>query len=148
MAPMDFAAIEHMVALVTANPVSEITLEQNGQRVCVRKGAFGPPALHADAAPSPHADSVSEDTVPASEAEAAAPEPFILPAPMVGMFHHLSPPLRYAAAVVPGQVVGHIESMKLMNDVTADTGGHILEVLAEDGVPVEYGQALLRLSPV
>ena len=65
---------------------------------------------------------------------------------MVGIFHHAEPPLPYAAVVAPGQVVGSIESMKLMNEVLAEAGGRVTEVLVEDGAPVEYGQALFRLA--
>ena len=36
--------------------------------------------------------------------------------------------------------------MKLMNDVLADQGGQVIEVLIEDGAPVEYGQPLFRLA--
>lgn len=44
------------------------------------------------------------------------------------------------------QVVGAIESMKLMNDVRADCDGLVEAVLVEPGMPVEYGQPLYRLA--
>ena len=49
-------------------------------------------------------------------------------------------------SIRPGQVVGAIESMKLMNDVRSDAGGVVKNVLVDDGVPVEYGQALFILA--
>lgn len=142
---MNLDAVEQIVALLGEYPVSEIRVEQDGQSICVRKGAMafvGPappqvPPAAAEAAPLPE---------PGGGADTEA-GPLALTAPMVGLFHHARPPVRYGALLTPGQVVGNIESMKLMNEVTAEPGGRVLEVLIEDGSPVEYGQPLFRLSP-
>ena len=66
---------------------------------------------------------------------------------MVGLFHHAPTPIRYGVLLTRGQVVGAIESMKLMNDVQADQVGRVVDVLVEDGAPVEYGQPLFRVMP-
>lgn len=141
---MNLDLVEQIVALMGEYPVSEITVEQDGQRVCVRRplGA-APPAPAASAR-------ASEDGPPAPPAasppEMAPEEVRQLLAPMVGIFHHADPPLPYAADVRPGQVIGYIESMKLMNDVVAEEGGRVTDVLVEDGAPVDYGQPLFRLA--
>ena len=146
---MTIETLEQVVGLLNEYPVSEITLEQGGERICVRQGApITPPAL----APVEAAVLASGETEasPASDAGdlgALDLEPVILAAPMVGLFHHLPAPLRYGTAVGVGQTVGHIESMKLMNDVLAEQAGQIVEVLVEDGGAVEYGQPLFRLTP-
>ena len=75
-----------------------------------------------------------------------APEPIRLWSPMVGVFYHARPPLPYGAEIEPGQIVGSIESMKLMNDVRAEHAGRLTDILIEDGTPVEYGQTLFRLA--
>ena len=49
--------------------------------------------------------------------------------------------------VRPGQPVGIVEAMKLMNEVTADRAGRVVAVLVEDGEPVEYDQPLVALDP-
>ena len=66
---------------------------------------------------------------------------------MVGLFRHATPPVGYGALVTPGQVVGNIESMKVLNDVPAAEGGRVADVFVEEGAPVEYGQPLFRLVP-
>lgn len=145
---MTLEAIEQIVALISENPVSEITLEQDGQRVHVRRSPSAP--VHAAPAPpadTPRAEAVSEAPVAAPLAEPEDAEPILLTAPMVGLFHHAPRPVRYGGTVAPGDIVGSIESMKLMNDVPALLGGRVVEVLVEDGGPVEYGQALFRLVP-
>lgn len=140
---MNLDLVEQIVSLMGEYPVSEITVEQDGRRVCVRRPLGAAP-------PAPASLTASEEAAPLSSAEAAsqlAPEEASqLLATMVGIFHHADPPLPYAAAVRPGQVVGYIESMKLMNDVVAEESGRVTDVLVEDGAPVEYGQALFRLA--
>ncbi len=145
---MTIEMVEQVVGLLREYPVSEITMERNGERVCVRRGSslFAPaPALGqapvsavAEASVSP-----TSDDIPL----AVDREPVLLAAPMVGLFHHLPSPPRYGMTVSAGQLVGHIESMKLMNDVLAEQAGQVVEVLVEDGGAVEYGQPLFRLTP-
>jgi len=146
---MTIETVERVVALLNEYPVSEITLEQGGERVCVRRGA--PVFAQAPAPRETPALALGEaDTPPVSTPEDSGLldlEPVVLAAPMVGWFHHLPSPLRYGTAIQGGQVVGHIESMKLMNDVLAEQAGQIVEVLVEDGSPVDYGQPLFRLTP-
>ncbi len=146
---MTIETVERVVGLLSEYLVSEITLEQGGERVCVRRGPAlpAPPSLAASVLPSGQGEA---EALAPSDAEASALpdlEPIVLAAPMVGLFHHLPSPLRYGTGISTGQVVGHIESMKLMNDVLADQAGQIVEVLAEDGSAVEYGQPLFRLTP-
>lgn len=144
---MNMEIIEQIVALVSANPISEITLSQEGQRVHVRKSASAPAHPPTAPASAPHTPAETEEPDAAAPIEPEEMEPLLLTAPMVGLFHHSRQPIRYGKVVVPGEVVGSIESMKLMNDVPAEQGGRVVEVLVEDGGPVEYGQALFRLVP-
>lgn len=144
---MTLETIEQIVTLISENPVSEITLEQEGQRVHVRKSPMAPAHAPAPmAADAPHAEVPSGTPVAPLPMEPEDAEPILLTAPMVGLFHHLSQPVRYGGLITPGDIVGSIESMKLMTDVPAQQGGRVVEVLVEDGGPVEYGQALFRLD--
>ncbi|MCM8745519.1 acetyl-CoA carboxylase biotin carboxyl carrier protein [Thermomicrobium sp. CFH 73360] len=73
-------------------------------------------------------------------------------APMVGTFYAAPRPgadpfVRIGDHVEPGQVVAIIEAMKVMNEIVADRAGTIVEILVENGQPVEYGQPLMRLRP-
>ncbi len=138
---MNLELAEKLVGLLGEFPVSEITVETENSRVHVVKplGSVVPApaaAMHAAAPP--------EDTG-ALDVE-TAPEPIRLWAPMVGVFYHAEPPLPFGAEIKPGQIVGCIESMKLMNDVRAESAGRITDILIEDGAPVEYGQTLFRLA--
>jgi len=84
---------------------------------------------------------------PQPEWESQSAEPAIrIEANRVGVFHPARPAIEAGDSIAPGQIVGYIESMKLMNEIRADVGGILEEQLVEDGVPVEYGQALLLLG--
>nr|WP_231925441.1 acetyl-CoA carboxylase biotin carboxyl carrier protein [Micromonospora purpureochromogenes] len=72
--------------------------------------------------------------------------------PMVGTFYRAPEPgaapfVTVGDLVRPGQVVGIVEAMKLMNEVTAERAGRVTEVLVDDGRPVEYDQPLVALDP-
>jgi acetyl-CoA carboxylase biotin carboxyl carrier protein len=136
---MNIELVEQIVALMGEHPVSEISVEQEGFKVRVcRPLSVASPVETA-------AVSVVEFI---AEPEIVLPETHTLTASMVGIFHHGTPPLPYAALVTVGQVVGSIESMKLMNEVSAEYGGRVIETLTEDGAAVEYGQPQFRLAAV
>jgi acetyl-CoA carboxylase biotin carboxyl carrier protein len=91
-----------------------------------------------------------------------APDPVVAPppapaghpmtAPLVGTFYHApepgAPPFVAVGDIVQaGQQIGIVEAMKLMNPIEANRAGRVVEVLAGDGEPVEYGQPLVLLEP-
>jgi biotin carboxyl carrier protein len=95
-------------------------------------------------------------------ADAAAPTPaaaalpsgdlVTVTAPMIGTFYRAeapgaSPFVEVGAKVEPGTVVCLIEVMKMMNAVPAGTSGTVVEVLAENAQPVEYGAPLFLVQP-
>jgi acetyl-CoA carboxylase biotin carboxyl carrier protein len=92
--------------------------------------------------PAPVSAPVSKSAPPE---EPAASDTYIV-APMVGIFHRIDAVDGIGGVVKAGQVVGAIESMKLMNDIVSECDGIIAEALVEDGMPVEFGQALFRLE--
>ena len=140
---MNLSTLEEIVGLLDEHAVTEIDANLDGERVHVRR-AHVPVSLAAAVAPPPQAFAPEADAVLHDDAN--VPDVFVLHAPMVGLFHHASPPLGVGASVVAGQKIGAIEAMKLMNDVVANEAGRVLEILTEDGAPTEYGQPLLRLS--
>ena len=49
--------------------------------------------------------------------------------------------------ITKGDTVCIIEAMKLMNEIEAEVVGQIMEILVENGEPVEFGQVLMRVNP-
>jgi len=122
--------------------------------------AFAP--MPAPAAPAPQA----QDSAPAAPAQAAAPAPAPaaetpaekpaskgtpVKAPIVGTFYASSSPdaapyVKVGDTVAAGQVLCIIEAMKLMNEIEAEQGGTIREILVKNAEPVEYGQTLFIIE--
>ena len=72
--------------------------------------------------------------------------------PMVGTFYRSpgpdeSPFVEVGDRVRAGQTVCIIEAMKLMNELEAEVTGEVVEILIQNGQPVEYGQPLMRVNP-
>ncbi|MFE2351925.1 acetyl-CoA carboxylase biotin carboxyl carrier protein [Kitasatospora cineracea] len=73
-------------------------------------------------------------------------------APMVGTFYRSPEPgappfVSVGDTVAVGQPIGILEVMKMMSPVEADTAGRVVEILAEDGTPVEFQQRLIAVEP-
>ncbi len=74
-------------------------------------------------------------------------------APMVGTFYRAPGPeeppfVEIGSKISIGQAVCILEAMKLMNELESEVSGEVIEILVENGTPVEFGQVLMRLKPV
>lgn len=99
------------------------------------------------------ATSAAPATVGAAPAAgpAAAPGQMPVVAPLVGVFYRASSPgaksfVEVGDTVERGQVVGIVEAMKVMNEVTSDYRGTVAEILVENGDAVQYEQALMLID--
>jgi acetyl-CoA carboxylase biotin carboxyl carrier protein len=86
-------------------------------------------------------------------AEPEPPRGQPITAPMVGTFYAAPSPkdqpyIQEGDTVHPGDRVGIIETMKMMNEIEAEIGGRVTRILVQNGQPVEYGQALMLVEPV
>jgi acetyl-CoA carboxylase biotin carboxyl carrier protein len=130
--------VADLIALVHKSDLAELEIEHGSFALCIQRDV--------------HATTVAPVAAPAAPRPTAAPtEPAVLRSPQVGTFYlsaepHGEPFVREGSIVEPGQVIGLIEAMKLINEVEAEAGGVVRRVLVEDGQPVEYGQALFELE--
>ncbi|MBR0226034.1 MAG: acetyl-CoA carboxylase biotin carboxyl carrier protein [Thermoguttaceae bacterium] len=152
----DLNGIRSLVELMKENDVSELDLEQKGSRLSLRRttGAVTSVVEVAPQAVAPQ--SVAPTNAPAAPTAPAAPakDPDRLKtikAPMVGVFYASSSPeaapfVKVGDVVTPEKTVCIIEAMKVFNDIPAEISGKIVEVLAQNGDPVEYGSPLFRVD--
>lgn len=112
-----------------------------------------PTAPGAPAAPKAEAPKAEAPKVEAKPAEAAKPASKGTPvkAPIVGTFYSAASPdapayVKVGDTVKAGQVLCIIEAMKLMNEIEAETGGVVREILVKNAEPVEYGQTLFMIE--
>src|SRR5207253_8552375 len=129
----------------------EITIEEAGMRVSVRRTPEPIDNVLASAAGEP-APSADVDTALPAAAVPAADGVVRVEAPMVGTFYRASQPgappfVEEGDAVAPGQTLCILEAMKLTNAVKAEIEGFVRAIHVQNGQPVEFGQALFDLEP-
>ena len=71
--------------------------------------------------------------------------------PMVGTFYRASAPgedpfVEIGSSISVGQTICILEAMKLMNEIESEFNGVVVEVLVDNGTPVEFGQVLMRVK--
>lgn len=109
---------------------------------------YAPPAPVAAPAAAPAAAPVAES---APVAEVPKKNLLEIKSPMVGTFYSAPSPdappfVSVGQEVTPDTVVCIIEAMKVMNEVKAEVAGTVTEICAENGKPVQFGQAMFRLK--
>jgi oxaloacetate decarboxylase (Na+ extruding) subunit alpha len=140
--------IRELVRIVQESGVGELSIEEAGMRVSVRRTE--------DRAPETVAETVSLAAPDEAEREPVAPPSdgvVRVEAPMVGTFYRAPQPgappfVSEGDTVAPGQTLCILEAMKLMNEVKADIEGTVRTINVENGEPVEYGQLLFELEPL
>ena len=159
--------IRELINLASETGIAELEVQRGDNRVRIRRTTFTPQevvvAQQASAAAPPI-------PAPAPATPAAAPSPAIeapgdkagkpddptlvlVKSPIVGTFYEAASPgtppfVRVGERVQPGKVLCIIESMKLMNEIEAETSGVIESKLVLNGQPVEYGEALFAVRAV
>ena len=132
------------------NDLSVFKMEKEGFKITLKKGTDFQPVITTTAAPVALAAAPAASAVSAPDAPAAASLREIS-SPMVGTFYATaspdSPPyVAVGQEVTEDTVVCIIEAMKVMNEIKAEVRGVIAEVVAENGKPVQYGQALFKVK--
>jgi oxaloacetate decarboxylase (Na+ extruding) subunit alpha len=139
--------IRELVRIVQESGVGELSIEEAGMRVSVRRSEDRAP----EAAPVP--DSLAAPGEP-EPAPVAPPDGVVrVEAPMVGTFYRAPQPgappfVQEGDTVAQGQTLCILEAMKLMNEVKADVEATVRSINVENGEAVEYGQLLFELEPV
>ena len=139
--------IRELVRIVQETGIGEVTIEEAGMRVSVRRTEDREPA----AAPidSPLAAVEDAEFAPVSPSNGIVR----VESPMVGTFYRASQPgmppfVEEGQPVGAGQTLCILEAMKLMNEVKADVDGVVRAIHVENASPVEFGQLLFELEPV
>ena len=162
MPGLELAEIERIVGFMEKHDLGEfefahgdfrVSLKRGGGNTISRSAARGSHSSPAPALGEPgggHAAAAPATEAPVAAPAAAVSTDHIVKSPIVGTFY--SSPSPDAAAFVKvgdrvskGQVICIVEAMKLMNEIEADVTGTIVEILAENGKPVEFGQKLYKV---
>jgi len=127
--------------------LSEIEYEQDGRRVRVARNVAAAPAPVAAPAPTVTPTPKQAASVPADPAK----HPGVVISPMVGTAYIGAEPgakpfIEVGSAVKAGDTLLIIEAMKTMNQIPAPRAGAVIQILFEDGQPVEFGEPLVIIE--
>lgn len=149
---VDRELIKELSQLLDETGLTEIEIEQDGARVRVARGTIA--AAPAVAVAPLH--TVANPVAPAGIEAAAAPidpakHPGLVVSPMVGTAYVAPEPgakpfIEVGSKVKAGDTLLIIEAMKTMNQIPAPRPGTVIQILVDDGQPVEYGQPLMIIE--
>lgn len=150
---MTIDEIRELIKVVTETSVAELEVQHGDDRVRIVRAPAG--SLQHVVLPgvtAPVAHPIPSAPGPALPAPAAELDDSLvaIKSPIVGTFYESSAPgsppfVKVGDTVQVGQVLCIIESMKLMNEIEAEVAGVIVSKLAQNGHPVEYGEALFTV---
>ena len=148
----DLSVVAALAKIAGQHDLSEIEVERAGLRVRVARERAAPVTVtHVAAAPPPAAAPLPA-APPAAEAQVAPAEHAgAVKSPMVGTAYlrpspDAKPFIELGAVVKVGEKILLVEAMKTFNEIVAPKAGKVVEILVEDGSPVEYGQPLLVIE--
>ena len=145
---IDTRLVRKLADILTETNLSEIEVEHDGLKIRVAKTLTAAPMpimaqAHAAPQPAPVAPA-APTTADAAPARAAGD---LVKSPMVGSVYLQPQPgadpfVKIGDTVTAGQTLMIIEAMKTMNPIPATKAGKLVEILVEDGQPVEFGEPL------
>jgi acetyl-CoA carboxylase biotin carboxyl carrier protein len=154
---VDLAEVKRLLAFMQENGLQEFEYERGGVHIRLKKASAAPGAPTVAAAPfiaDPVPVALAPSSAPAHDAgrPAAAPaaDLHLIKSPIVGTYYAAPSPeaepfVTVGARVESGQVLCIIEAMKLMNEIESDVAGEVVQILVENGHPVEYGEPLFGI---
>ncbi len=148
---MDIRKVKKLIELLEESDIAEIEIHEGEESVRISRASSLTPAVVAAtpvaAAPIPAA------AQPAPGAPSVAPEPegHVIRSPMVGTFYRAPSPgaksfVEDGQTVSAGDTLCIIEAMKILNQIESDTSGKIVQILVENGQPVEYNEPLFVIG--
>ena len=161
---LDHDQLHRLLAVLADSDIQEFRLEGEDFRLEIRRN------LPVVAIPSPSIQATSLDETVVSPVDqkieapistGGTPPPAVhaskadlieVTAPMVGTFYRAPAPgepsfVEVGSRIGVGQTICILEAMKLMNELEAEVSGEVVEILIENGTPVEFGQVLMRVKP-
>lgn len=151
---MNLNEIKELLKILDETDITELNLESEGVKVAIRKGGAAATPAVASIPVAPKTEPKKQEVAPPQVQEKAAVRPENVEevvSPMVGTFYRSPSPdaepfVELGGSVEVGQTVCIVEAMKLMNEIEAEVAGKIVEILVENGQPVEYGQPLFLVE--
>ena len=159
----DLQKIKKLIEIMKQNELLEVEIKHGDDKIflkrCQAQPALGPvvtatPMIKPESGAAPAgSEGIEALSRPPAPQSAPGPEDLVeIKSPIVGTFYATPSPdsehyVELGSTVKPQTVVCIIEAMKVMNEIKAETGGTIVEILVTNGQAVEYGQVLFKVKP-
>ena len=152
---MNIKELKEMIALMQENGLTELEIEKNGFKIRLKKSTSGIEVKREGAYVEGQASlaSLEQDKTLAIETQLLkeSDDMVIVRSPMVGTFYTTPAPDKEpyvikGKTVKDGDVLCIIEAMKLMNEIKSEASGCIVDILANNGQPVEFDQPLFKIQ--
>lgn len=152
---MNFKEVEKLIDIFSKNSISSILLKEGDFEIHLEKNA---PATQVTPIPQAPISPVPAATVVAPEAPSSASvledqSGTFIESPMVGTFYrcpapNAAPYINVGDKIKKGQIIGIVEAMKIMNEIEAEFDCKIIEIVANDAQPVEFGSKLIKVEKI
>lgn len=156
---MDIRKIKKLIELIQESDIAELEIREGEESVRINRYASNvqtanssaiPTSTHPTDSEAPQLGNQLESSVTAVE-ETEQITGHTVRSPMVGTFYRSSSPesepfVKVGQTVSNGDILCIIEAMKILNQIEADKGGTVTQVLVEDSQPVEYNQPLFVID--
>jgi acetyl-CoA carboxylase biotin carboxyl carrier protein len=145
--PIDHEAIRELARLLDETGLTEIAIERDGVSIRVSRNSIGNAARTRVTEPAVVLPSVAAVAAPLDPTQ----HPGLVASPMVGTAYRGPAPgarpfIEVGSQVKAGDTLLIIEAMKTMNQIPAPRSGTVIQILVEDGQPVEYGEPLMIIE--
>ena len=150
---MNIKELKEMIALMQENGLTELEIEKNGFKIRLKKTLSGFDVKRENQIESGSvtisaaSDKTQANPLPSKEEEGVS----IVRSPMVGTFYSAPAPdkepyVTKGKTVKEGDVLCIVEAMKLMNEIKSEISGRIIDILINNGQPVEFDQPLFKIQ--
>jgi len=161
---LDHDDLNHLIEKISISDIQEFYLEGEDFKLEIKRNLVNnqqtiqSQVSNSDGNQANEIQLTKNDNLPSSPPE---PAPSVAPpgrsdflditSPMVGTFYRASAPgedpfVEIGSSISVGQTICILEAMKLMNEIESEFNGVIVEILVDNGTPVEFGQVLMRVK--
>ena len=145
---MDLRKIKKLMELLEESGLSEIEVKEGEESIKLSRASRIHPQENVA---TPQASSNLDKDEAKDVSKKDIPDGDVITSPMVGTFYRSASPdskpfVEKGQKINKGETLCILEAMKMMNQVSAETGGTIIDILVDDAEPVEFGQPLFIIK--
>ena len=161
---LDHDDLNHLIEKISTSDIQEFYLEGEDFKLEIKRNLVNKPQIIQRQASNDEGSQGYENQLTKNDNHTSPPSepaPSVAPpgrsdllditSPMVGTFYRASAPgedpfVEIGSSISVGQTICILEAMKLMNEIESEFNGIVVEVLVDNGTPVEFGQVLMRVK--